>query len=78
MIALPMRDGKYIWSGTGGKFEWALILGSLPTRADYEFLEATLALAVVTIKCGMIQAECRFTGFDDIPEPPKTTEEATL
>ena len=66
MIQIPMRDGKYTWAAYGGKFEWALVLGSCPPRHEFEFLKGTLMLALEVIEQGMIEAENRCTGFDDI------------
>ena len=66
MIALPMRDGKYVWAAYGGAFEWALVLCSCPNRNNFEFLRGTLHLAIEVIERGMISAENRFTGFDNV------------
>jgi hypothetical protein len=54
-----MRNETWVWSALGGPFEWKLALGAVPDRHEYEFLEATLLLALETIKRGMEKHEER-------------------
>ena len=61
-----MRNETWVWAALGGPFEWKLALGAVPDRHEYEFLEATLLLALETIKRGMEKHEGRFSGFDGV------------